>query len=238
MSSPFEYAEWPDYSKLVRWHHPERGLVYPADFIPHAEETGLISPIGRWVLDEACRRLREWHEHAPVSVAVNCSPNQLRSPDFGAAVRDAVSGAGISPSLLTLEMTEGVLMDGGQESLGVLRELKDLGVRLAIDDFGTRYASLGYLARFPIDTLKIDRSFVARLGTQQSGSAIVSAILAMAAALELSVVAEGVETAQQARMMHRLGCTLAQGFHFATPMPAAELGRLLEHRAVGAAAAS
>jgi diguanylate cyclase (GGDEF)-like protein len=222
---------------LLRWEHPERGLVHPADFIPHAEETGLIGPIGHWVLNQASRQLREWQHRFPIELAVNCSPNQLRSPDFAAAVREIFERAGVQPSLVTLEMTEGVLMDGEYESLTVLRELKELGVRLAIDDFGTRYASLGYLARFPIDTLKIDRSFVSRLDTQDAGTAIVSAILAMASALDLTVVAEGVETEGQAAVVHGLGCRFAQGFHFARPMTAEQLTRLLETSAIRAAAA-
>ncbi len=215
---------------LVRWDHPARGPVPPGRFIPLAEETGLIRDIGRWVLGAACRQAAAWRrdhgDRAPV-VCVNLSAREFRDPDLAAAVARALRDAGLDPAGLELEITEGVLMGDAPGTLATLWQLKDLGVGLAVDDFGTGYSSLAYLKRFPVDTLKVDKAFVDGLGADAEDTAIVGAVVGLAHALGLAVVAEGVETAAQAAGLIRLGCTLAQGYHFARPLPAAALAALL-----------
>ena len=210
---------------LVRWHHPHRGLIPPAEFIPLAEETGLIVPLGRWVLDEACRQLRAWQDSGqlddPLILNVNVSARQLQQPDLAASVRQILEAHDLNPRSLTLEITESCLMQ--DSDAGQLRQLAALGVNLAIDDFGTGYSSLAYLSRLPIDTLKIDRSFVARLGQEPESTAVVQTIIALAHALGLSVTAEGIETSAQAAHLQTSGCTRGQGFLYARPAPAAEL---------------
>ena len=205
---------------LVRWQHPERGLIMPADFIALAEETGHIVPIGAWVLDEACRQLKEWRAaipHVPLSMAVNVSARQLRGGMLD-CVRHTTERHGVDPSSLVLEITEGMLMEDVTRCVAALDELRGTGVRLAIDDFGVGYSSLSYLKRFPIDILKVDRTFIDGLGTDPHDSAIVSAIVGMARALKVSLVAEGVETQQQLYALRHLGCQLAQGYLFAKPL--------------------
>jgi len=215
---------------LVRWDHPARGPVPPGRFIPLAEETGLIRDIGRWVLGTACRQAAAWRrdhgDRAPV-VCVNLSAREFQDPELAAAVSRALRDAGLDPAGLELEITEGVLMGDAPGTLATLWQLKDLGVGLAVDDFGTGYSSLAYLKRFPVDTLKVDKAFVDGLGTDAEDTAIVGAVVGLAHALGLAVVAEGVETAAQAAGLIRLGCTLAQGYHFARPLPAAALAALL-----------
>jgi diguanylate cyclase (GGDEF)-like protein/PAS domain S-box-containing protein len=202
---------------LVRWAHPERGLVAPDDFIDVAEETGLIVPMGAWVLEEACRAVARWHESggvdAPFSVSVNLSARQLAHSDVVQAVRTALDRTGADPAMLGLEITESVLM--GETSVETVAALKALGVKLSIDDFGTGYSSLGYLKRFPVDVVKVDRSFVDGLGTDPEDSAIVAAVVSLGHALGLEVVAEGVETERQLAELVRLGCDFAQGYWFA-----------------------
>ncbi|HEX5501921.1 MAG TPA: EAL domain-containing protein [Thermomicrobiales bacterium] len=216
---------------LVRWQHPERGLLPPAAFIALAEETGLIRPLGRWVLIEACRQARAWRaEHPadpPLVMAVNLTAPQFQQPHLAADIATILAETGLPPHLLQLEITESVLMDDAAATLATLGALKRLGVQLAIDDFGTGYSSLSYLKRFPVDWLKVDRRFVAGLGTDAEDTAIVRAVVNLAAALRLAVTAEGVETADQVARLQALGCTLAQGFYFARPLPAAALGALL-----------
>ncbi len=206
---------------LARWHHPERGIVSPADFVPLAEETGLILPIGRWVLEEACREAARWrtagHE---LTVSVNISACQLAAPELPDAVAAALSRGGAEPHLVCLEVTESVLMEDAPSMTQMLEQLKQLGVCLAVDDFGTGYSSLSYLHRFPVDILKIDRSFVEGLGSHQPSSPIVEAIVAMARALGLGTVAEGVETEDQLSALLALGAAEAQGFLFARPRSA------------------
>jgi diguanylate cyclase (GGDEF)-like protein len=210
---------------LVRWHHPQRGLISPAEFIPLAEETGLIVPLGRWVLDEACRQLRAWQDSGQFDDAlilnVNVSARQLQQRDLVDSVRQILEAHQLDPRSLSLEITESCLMQ--DSDAGQLRQLAALGVKLAIDDFGTGYSSLSYLSRLPIDTLKIDRSFVARLGQEPESTAVVQTIIALAHALGLSVTAEGIETSAQAAHLQTLGCTRGQGFLYARPAPAAEL---------------
>jgi EAL domain-containing protein (putative c-di-GMP-specific phosphodiesterase class I) len=213
---------------LLRWEHPERGLVSPVEFIPLAEASGLIVPIGAWVLEQACAQLVEWQRTLPsMSIAVNLSVRQMMAPDIALLVEDVLRRTGAAGEHLCLELTESVLMDDVEYFGRTLSGLKVLGARLAIDDFGTGYSSLSYLKRFPIDAVKIDRSFVSGLGIDDSDSALVAAIVAMAEALGLDVTAEGVETQDQLCRLRRLKCERAQGFHFARPMPAAEMTALV-----------
>ncbi|HKG38165.1 MAG TPA: EAL domain-containing protein [Conexibacter sp.] len=206
---------------LVRWQHPERGLLAPAEFIAVAEDSGLIAPLGAWVLEKACRQAVAWGGGRFVSI--NLSPRQLSHSDVPALLERALAETGVDPALLELEITENVLMEQSASALGTLRQLKAMGVRLMLDDFGTGWSSLAYLKRFPLDGLKIDREFVDGLGTSVEDTAIVAAVLSMAAALELDVIAEGVETEAQLEWLRERGCGLAQGFLLGRPMPAGEL---------------
>ncbi len=212
---------------LVRWDHPDQGLVAPYRFIPVAEESGLIIPIGAWVLEEACRQLREWRRAGPAriggSLEVNLSARQIDDPRIVRTVEGILARTGIPPELLTLEITESALMHDAAAALTVLRALKALGVQLAIDDFGTGYSSLGYLRRFPLDFVKVDRMFVEELGVRDEGAEIVAAVVGLAHALGLEVVAEGVETEVQLEVLRDLGCDYAQGYLFSKPVPAVEL---------------
>ena len=219
---------------LVRWQHPTSGLLAPSDFIDVAEASGLILPLGEWVLGEACRQAQVWHAHpalAHLSVAVNLSARQVAQPDLAAVVANILAQTGLDPSSLVLEITESVLMRDTAQSLDMLASLKALGVRLSIDDFGTGYSSLSYLKRFPIDILKIDKSFVDGLGTDNSDAAIVAATVNLAQSLGLATVAEGTETALQVQTLTDLGCDNAQGYLFARPQPAATLTRQLTESA-------
>src|SRR5829696_4277192 len=216
---------------LLRWRHPERGMIPPEQFIPLAEETGLIIPIGRWVLREGCRQARRMRDALPrdaaLTMSINLSVKQLQHSDVIADVGDAVREAGIDPSALTLEITETVLMADTDLAVTRLRELKALGVNLALDDFGTGYSSLSYLSRFPVDILKMDRSFL-RDGATPETSALTSAVLALGTTLSLRVVAEGIEILEQRNSLRDLGCEFGQGFFFAHPMDA---DATLEHLA-------
>ncbi|TML13615.1 MAG: EAL domain-containing protein [Actinobacteria bacterium] len=213
---------------LLRWRHPDRGLVSPAEFIPIAEDTGLIVPIGAWVLETACRQLVEWQRTAhALTMSVNVSVRQMLAPEVARLVEDVLQRTGVSPKDLCLELTESVFMEDVEYFERTLASLKRLGVRLAIDDFGTGYSSLSYLKRFPVDAVKVDRSFIDGLGTEPNDSALVAAIVAMAAALGLEVTAEGVETEQQLSILKGLQCERAQGFYLARPMPAADMARFV-----------
>ena len=203
----------------------------PALLIPVAEQSGLIADVGEWVLLQACSDRRRWDNRGQtdsVTMAVNVSAHQLMVTDFAATVASALVGTGTNPELLTLEVTESVFVQDSERALVVLAELKDLGVRLALDDFGTGYASLSYLKRFPIDIVKIDQGFIADLEIDPSSKAIVSAIVELAHQLKMSVVAEGIETADQRSLLESLGCDLCQGYYFARPMPAADLDALTQ----------
>jgi len=199
---------------LLRWRHPKRGDIAPDDFIPIAEETGLIVPIGRWVLSEACKQVQVWSTASvgAIPVSVNISSHQFRADGLVEDVFDAVSGAGIDARFLELEITESVLLQDVDNTLIALNKLKEAGISLSIDDFGTGYSSLSYLKRFPIDTLKIDRSFVKDLDIDPNNAAICAAIVAMSRQLGLNVVAEGVENKEQLEFLRRHGCNQIQGF--------------------------
>ena len=217
---------------LVRWEHPDRGRIPPLEFIPIAEENGLIEPIGRWVLDHACRQGARWCDQRPdappLSIAVNLSPVQFEHHTLPETVATALRAAGLDPGLLALEITESVMMGRVEELTRVLAQLKQIGVRLILDDFGTGYSSLAYLTRLPLDVLKVDRSFIDGLGTESGDTAITEAIVAMSHALSLDVVGEGAETARQIAELTRLGCDLVQGNHFCRPVGAAEITAMLE----------
>jgi len=210
---------------LIRWRHPELGMISPARFIPIAEESGLIVPIGQWVLREACRQAVGWHTTtgAKISVAVNLSALQFKRDDLEQSVVAALEESGIAPALLELELTESILISDTQSVLATVQRLKALGVQLSIDDFGTGYSSLSYLKRFNVDRLKIDQSFVRDLATDREDAAIVHAIIQMAHSLGLSTIAEGVEDAAALERLRSYGCDMAQGYFFARPMPAEEL---------------
>ncbi len=221
---------------LVRWEHPERGLVPPSEFITVAEETGLIVGLGAYVLAEACTQVARWNHRRPdgepLTVSVNLSPHQLRARGLRELVAEALQHTGLDPRLLCLEITETALVEDADSNRAALDSLKDLGVTLAVDDFGTGYSSLLYLRRFPVDVLKIDRSFVVGLETNAEDTAIVSGVVGLAQALGLQAVAEGVETPEQAACLRQLGCPLAQGYHWSKPLTARQTERWLKgHRA-------
>ncbi|OCX29934.1 hypothetical protein QU42_16320 [Bradyrhizobium sp. UASWS1016] len=214
---------------LLRWRHPERGTISPADFIPVAEDTGLINDLGHWVLNTACREAVSWPNH--IHVAVNVSPVQFKSQTLALNVAAALAASGLAPSRLELEITEAVLIRDDEAALDVLHQLRELGVRIALDDFGTGYSSLSYLQRFPFDKIKIDRAFIKDLAGTGASSTIVQAVVNIAAASDMTTTAEGVETEQQRNLLRILGCTEMQGYLFSRPVPAAEVRRFLSsHR--------
>lgn len=223
---------------LIRWRHAQRGLVPPSQFIPVAEECGFIVPIGRWVLREACRQARAWQDAGlpTIRIAINVSALELRAADFASSVADILTDTGLQASHLELELTETCLMQEANSTEAVLRALKDVGVHLALDDFGTGYSSLSYLQRYPIDTLKIDRSFVQDLATDPGAANIVSAVIGMGNSLHMRVIAEGIETREQLEFLKQHGCSVGQGFYFSQPVPAVEFGSLLERGGVAATA--
>lgn len=208
---------------LVRWEHPQRGLLMPDEFIPLAEETGLIVPVGRWVLREACRQVKEWQERHPMTpplvACVNVSAGQLRYPDLLNDVGWALRESGIEGRNLTLEITESALVKELGTSMTLLKELREQGIRFALDDFGSEYSSLSYLMRLPVDFVKIDKSFVRSLGEDPRAAAIVEAIILLAHSLGLEAVGEGVESAEQLESLGSMGCDLAQGYYLARPLP-------------------
>jgi diguanylate cyclase (GGDEF)-like protein len=220
---------------LVRWRHPTRGLVSPASFIPLAEETGLIVPIGEWVLREACGQVRRWLDAgmSPVRMAVNLSAKQFRHADLAAVVRSALTEARLQPGYLELELTESAVMDDAEKSAATLQILSTMGVHISIDDFGTGYSSLSYLRRFPLDKLKIDRSFVRDLLSNPDDASIVKAIISLAHNLRLRVVAEGVETSEQLSYLRELGCDQYQGFFCSPAVPAPAFEALIERMRAG-----
>ena len=217
---------------LVRWHHPKRGLVPPGEFIPVAEENGLIVSIGAWVLEQACQAVKAWEHRLPAGfrLAVNLSARQLRG-HVDETVRRVLATSGVDPSRIELELTESMLMEGTERAISLMDRLAALGVKLALDDFGTGYSSLAYLKRFPLNQLKIDRSFIRDLPHDRGARAIVEATIALAHSLGLTVVAEGVETEPQLEFLRNAGCTECQGFLFSPPVPAEQFARILDGRA-------
>jgi len=213
------------FEALLRWRHPVRGIVLPDRFIPIAEETGLIVPIGEWILMEACREATKWPAH--VSVSINLSAVQFRADSAVKAVRKALEASGLVASRLELEITETVLMHDTECALSALHELRKLGCRISMDDFGTGYSSLSYLRSFPFDKIKIDRSFIRDLNGTQGGTAIVRAIATLGSSLQLATTAEGVETREQFSIVRDEGCTEVQGYLFSEPRPASEIPELL-----------
>ncbi len=215
---------------LLRWNHPTRGMIAPDQFIPIAEETALIIPIGEWVLKEACLQLKSWLEqgYALSSMSVNLSARQFEQNNLFALVQNALSEAGLLPDSLQLELTENLIIKNQELTLKTMRELKDLGVKIAIDDFGTGYSSLGYLKGLPIDTLKIDKSFLQEIKSEKDNAAITHTIILLARNLNLSVVAEGVETKEHVQFLSERGCRLMQGYYFSTPMTAEEFAFLMD----------
>ena len=223
---------------LLRWHRPQIGLVSPLDFIPIAEECGLIVPIGHWVITRACQQARAWLDAGmKLSIAVNIAARQFRDPDLLLHVRAALSAARLPPELLELEITEGTLMHDVRHAAEILTELRAMGVRIAIDDFGTGYSSLAYLRTLPVDTLKVDRSFVSDVTSNEDSAAIARAIVAMSKSLRLDVVAEGVETEEQFAFFAELGCNEIQGFLFSRPLSAPDFERWCQSNARQAPAA-
>ncbi|MEH2606089.1 diguanylate cyclase (GGDEF)-like protein [Bradyrhizobium sp. AZCC 1588] len=210
---------------LLRWRHPERGMISPAEFIPIAEDSGLINQLGLWVLNAACAEAVTWPDH--VRVAVNVSPVQFRSQSLALNVAAALAACGLPASRLELEITEAVLIRDDEAALDMLHQLRKLGVRIALDDFGTGYSSLSYLQRFPFDKIKIDRSFIRDIAGPGASSSIVQAVVNIAAASDMMTTAEGVETEQQRNLLYILGCTEMQGYLFSPAIPAAEVRRLL-----------
>ncbi len=218
---------------LVRWRHPERGLLLPGDFIGVAEDTGLVVPIGELVLERACADAARWQPKGrPTPVSVNFSPRQVHAPDLVATVKQALDNSGLSPEALVVEITENLLLRDAEGAIARLAALRKLGIRVALDDFGTGYSSLAYLARYPVDLLKIDKSFVERLGSDDRSAALVRSVIDLAAALGLDTIAEGIENEAQANSLRSLGGRLAQGFLFARPAPADEVERMLRPTAV------
>jgi EAL domain-containing protein (putative c-di-GMP-specific phosphodiesterase class I) len=217
---------------LLRWRRPGHGLVMPDRFIPILEENGMIVPVGEWVMRKACEQSMEWLRQGlqPVPLAVNLSPRQFMHAGLVASIAAVIKDSGIAPGLLEFEITETALMQQGEQTLEILRQINAMGLRLSIDDFGTGYSSLAYLKRFPVKKIKIDRAFIKDLDTSAEDRAIVSAIIALADSLQLSTVAEGVETEQQFALLQGKGCRYAQGYLFSAPMPAANAQMLLARR--------
>jgi diguanylate cyclase (GGDEF)-like protein len=213
---------------LVRWNHPQRGLIPPGQFIPLAEETGLIVPLGEWVLRTACAQAARWSE--PVGVAVNLSAVQFKGRNLVQIALSALAASGLAPSRLDLEITESVLLQDEANTLATLHQLRGLGVRISMDDFGTGYSSLAYLRSFPFDKIKIDRSFVRDMPERNDSQAIIRAVTGLANSLKISTVIEGIETEEQLKMAKAEGCNEAQGFLFSKPMPEHEVAEFLAKR--------
>lgn len=214
---------------LIRWIHPERGLIPPDGFIPLAEECGLIGAIGDWVVREACRQARAWQDSgmAPLRVSVNLSPSQFRGSGLTQSIRTALEAANLHPQYLEVELTESAVMSNPEESIAILEQLSTMGVLVSVDDFGSGYSSMSYLRRFPIDKLKIDRVFINEIASRPEDASIVRAIVSLAHSLRLKVVAEGVETPAQLDFLKNVGCDEYQGFHFSRPVPAIEFERIV-----------
>jgi diguanylate cyclase (GGDEF)-like protein/PAS domain S-box-containing protein len=216
---------------LLRWQHPERGLLKPSAFVPLAEETDVIAPIGRWVLEEACRQAKRWEEEhplaSPMTMEVNLSSKQLRRRELARTVEEALTRAGVEAHTLALDITETVLIGASEHNAQALEALKKMGIRLSLDDFGTGYSSLSYLKRLPVDRVKVDRSFVKGLGGNATDTAVVRMIIELCHTLGVEVLAEGVETSEQAALLKDMGCDVGQGYYFARPLRSEELAEQL-----------
>src|SRR5438445_1632366 len=210
---------------LLRWRHPERGMIPPAEFIPIAEDTGLINQLGEWVLMTACAEAATWPDH--IKLAVNVSPVQFKSGTLALKIVAALAASGLAANRLELEITEAVLIRDDEAALAILHQLRGIGVRIALDDFGTGYSSLSYLQRFPFDKIKIDRCFVNDIAEPDGSSCIVQAVVNIAAERRMTTTAEGVETVEQQQRLRELGCSEMQGYLFSPPKPAAEVRKLL-----------
>jgi EAL domain-containing protein (putative c-di-GMP-specific phosphodiesterase class I) len=214
---------------LLRWRHPSRGWISPTEFIPIAEETGLIVALGEWVIDKVCRQLEDWQAKGlDINIAINVSGEQFRAADFANLVLQAARKRGVRPGNLELEITESLLMRNVDETIAALTAVREAGIRVSVDDFGTGYSSLSYLKDFPLDSVKIDRSFVRDLHESKDDAAICAAIIAMARELNLKIIAEGVESEEQLEFLRRQGCDQIQGFIFSKPLLPAALEKLLE----------
>ena len=211
---------------LIRWRHPSAGMIAPSEFIPLAEETGLIVPIGLWALRAACEQSRRWSDEGlgDVKVAVNLSARQFRQGDLIERIRDVVADTGLSPEHLEIELTESTVMDDAEQAIRVMRRLRDMGIRISVDDFGTGYSSLSYLKKLPLSTLKIDRSFITDVVTDADAAAIVHTIISLGSILRLEVVAEGIETEEQLTFLQDHRCAVGQGYYFAFPLAADDFG--------------
>ena len=213
---------------LVRWVHPEKGLISPAEFIPHAEATGFIVQLGEWVLETACRQMQVWQNAGfPLRIAVNLSPRQFHQPDLSSRVAQILAETGLEASSLELELTESLMVEDAESAIATLQHLKNLGVCISLDDFGTGYSSLSYLTQYPFDTLKIDRCFISKITDGCTNAAIVKAIIEMAHSLCLEVIAEGVETEAEKDFLWRYKCDIMQGYLFSPPLAAADFEQLL-----------
>jgi EAL domain-containing protein (putative c-di-GMP-specific phosphodiesterase class I) len=215
---------------LVRWRHPKHGLISPSEFIPVAEDSGIILHLGRWVLERACQQGSEWHTRYPqldLEMSVNLSVRQYQHPGIVEEVASILADSGLPATRLRLEITETVIMDEGESSQITLNEFRNLGVQLAIDDFGSGYSSLGYLRRYPVDVLKIDREFIDGLGEDPQDAAIISTISSLAHTLGMVVTAEGIETSEQVEQVKKLACDRAQGYFFSQPLNAERADSLL-----------
>jgi diguanylate cyclase (GGDEF)-like protein len=220
------------FEALVRWQHPEQGIISPAKFVPIAEETGLIIPLGQWVLREACRQLRQWQDEfphePPFSISVNLSSRQFSQPSLIGQIRQILSDTGVDAHCLKLEITESAIMENTESAMDMLMQLKAMGIQLSVDDFGTGYSSLGYLYRFPMDLLKIDRSFISRVDVDGEKLELVRTIITLAWNLGMDVVAEGIETTKQLAQLKALKCEYAQGYLFSKPLNKTDVLKLIQ----------
>jgi len=216
----------------MRWEHPVRGLMLPDQFVPFAEETGLIIPLGKWALREACRQAKEWQERypsdPPLIVGVNLSARQLEHPNIVDEVEEALRDSGLDPRSLTLEVTESVVVKDEEHNIDAMQRLEAIGIRFALDDFGTGYSALAYLRRLPVGLLKLDRSFLERLGEDAEAEVLLSGVISIASGLGLYVLTEGVETPEQLAQVKALGCDLVQGNYLSEPLPSEAATEILE----------
>lgn len=219
---------------LIRWFNDEKGLVSPADFIPIAEETGMINPIGTWVLTEACSQTKAWHDlgFKNLEIAVNLSAVQFRNKGLFKTIQRSLAGSGLAPRFFNLEITESLVMNDVDGAIETMNKIADLGVTFSMDDFGTGYSSLAYLKRFPVSTLKVDQSFVREIPTSKDDMAIAQTIISMAKSLNMTTVAEGVETGEQLKFMQDNHCDEIQGYLFSPPVPADQFLKLLEQDSI------